>query len=298
MKTKNKRHMKKSKITNIEIQEDVTKRLTDLMDAGVNPWQKSWKGVRERGLPYNLLTKKAYQGTNLTILMIQEAPCNAWVTYKQAKELGGHVCKPGGIPIIYWNFVKKIDKETGEEKVIPFLKRSHVFNALTHCEGLQHLVEGVKPEDILPSEPETALQDYIDREGIELCHGGGRAYYMPSRDLVQMPHEQAFKTRDHYQAVLAHELVHSTGSENRLNRKGIEGKAAFGDKTYAFEELVAEIGACITCAIIGVEPDWDNSAAYLQSWSRKLKDNPTWTISASGKAGKASSFILGIDGGA
>tara|TARA_R100000734_G_scaffold17934_1_gene14431 strand:- start:281 stop:1135 length:855 start_codon:yes stop_codon:yes gene_type:complete len=279
-----------------EIQEQVTNKLTSLIDSGTNPFQQCWKGVRENGLPYNLKRKEAYKGTNVPILLMQDVPCNAWVSYKEAQALGGHV-KSGTTAtayVVFWKFLKKKDKKTGEEKTIPFLKRSAVFNALRDCEGLEHLVEGMKPEEILPSEPETALQDYVDREGITLCHGGNRAYYQPSKDLVQMPHEQAFFSRDQYQGVLAHELIHSTGIEKRLNRKGLTEKAAFGSTNYAFEELVAEFGACITCAMLSIEPDWDNSAAYLEGWSSKLKENPSWAVSASGQAGKATNFILGI----
>ena len=282
-----------------DIQEQVTNKLTSLIDAGTNPFQQCWKGVRENGLPYNLNSKRAYSGTNVALLLMQATPCNAWVTYKGALELGGNVKKGAtSTLVIYWKFLKIKDKETKEEKTVPMLKSYRVFNALRDCEGLEHLVEGMKPEDILPSKPETALQDYVDREGITLQHGGNRAFYQPSMDLVQMPHEQAFISKDHYQGVLAHELIHSTGIEKRLNRKGLGLKAAFGSESYAFEELVAEFGACITCAMIGVEPDWNNSAAYLEGWSSKLKENPSWAVSASGQAGKATNFILGIDGGA
>ncbi len=278
-----------------EIQEQVTKKLTSLMNEGVNPFQQCWKGVRENGMPYNLNSKRAYSGTNVALLLLQATPCNAWVTYKGASELGGNVKKGAkSTLVIYWKFLKIKDKETKEEKTVPMLKSYRVFNALRDCEGLEHLVEGMKPEDILPSEPETALQDYVDREGITLSHGGNRAYYQPSKDLVQMPHEQAFFSRDQYQGVLAHELIHSTGIEKRLNRKGLTEKAAFGSTSYAFEELVAEFGACITCAMIAIEPDWNNSAAYLKGWSKKLTENPNWAVSASGQAGKATNFILGI----
>lgn len=265
------------------------------MNEGVNPFQQCWKGVRENGMPYNLNSKRAYSGTNVALLLLQATPCNAWVTYKGASELGGNVKKGAkSTLVIYWKFLKIKDKETKEEKTVPMLKSYRVFNALRDCEGLEHLVEGMKPEDILPSEPETALQDYVDREGITLSHGGNRAYYQPSKDLVQMPHEQAFFSRDQYQGVLAHELIHSTGIEKRLNRKGLTEKAAFGSTSYAFEELVAEFGACITCAMIAIEPDWNNSAAYLKGWSKKLTENPNWAVSASGQAGKATNFILGI----
>lgn len=278
-----------------DIQETVTNKLTSLMNEGVNPFQRCWKGVRENGMPFNLNSKRAYSGTNVALLLLQATPCNAWVTYKGAGELGGNVKKGAKSTfVIYWKFLKIKDKVTKEEKTIPMLKSYRVFNALRDCEGLEHLIEGMKPEDILPSQPETALQDYVTREGITLTHGGNRAFYQPSADLVQMPHEQAFFSREQYQGVLAHELIHSTGIEKRLNRKGLTEKAAFGSTNYAFEELVAEFGACITCAMLAIEPDWNNSAAYLEGWSKKLTENPNWAVSASGQAGKATNFILGI----
>ena len=278
-----------------EIQETVTNKLTSLMSEGVNPFQRCWKGVRENGMPFNLNSKRAYSGTNVALLLLQATPCNAWVTYKGAGELGGNVKKGAKSTfVIYWKFLKIKDKVTKEEKTVPMLKSYRVFNALRDCEGLEHLIEGMKPEDILPSQPETALQDYVTREGITLNHGGNRAFYQPSADLVQMPHEQAFFSREQYQGVLAHELIHSTGIEKRLNRKGLTEKAAFGSTSYAFEELVAEFGACITCAMLAIEPDWNNSAAYLKGWSSKLKENPTCAVSASGQAGKATNFILNI----
>jgi len=278
-----------------EIQETVTNKLTSLMSEGVNPFQRCWKGVRENGMPFNLNSKRAYSGTNVALLLLQATPCNAWVTYKGAGELGGNVKKGAKSTfVIYWKFLKIKDKVTKEEKTVPMLKSYRVFNALRDCEGLEHLIEGMKPEDILPSQPETALQDYVTREGITLNHGGNRAFYQPSADLVQMPHEQAFFSREQYQGVLAHELIHSTGIEKRLNRKGLTEKAAFGSTSYAFEELVAEFGACITCAMLAIEPDWNNSAAYLKGWSSKLKKNPSWAVSASGQAGKATNFILNI----
>ncbi len=45
---------------------------------------------------------------------------------------------------------------------------------------------------------------------------------------------------------------------------------------YAFEELVAEIGACILGVKLGIEPDFDQSAAYIEKWPEALKDDQGW----------------------
>ena len=278
-----------------DIQQMVTDRITDILDQGVNPWQKCWEGVRENGMPFNLNSKRAYSGANVPLLLLKGGDCPAWVTYKGAQELGGNVRKGAkSTAIVFWNFIKKKDA-SGEEKTFPMLKTYRVFNALHDCEGLEEHLEAIRPDDILPSVPESALADYVEREGIKLQHGGNQAYFAPALDLVKMPHQQSFKSDAHYQSVLAHECVHSTGTKDRLNRKGLTENAAFGSETYAFEELVAEIGACITCAHLGIEPDWNNSAAYLKNWSDALKDNPSWMVSASGKGAKAASFILNLN---
>ena len=74
-----------------------------------------------------------------------------------------------------------------------------------------------------------------------LGHGGDSAFYAPRRHHVQMPKPETFVTNDDYYKTLFHELVHSTGHEDILNR--LSKVAAFGSEDYSKEELVAEIGA-------------------------------------------------------
>lgn len=63
-----------------------------------------------------------------------------------------------------------------------------------------------------------------------------------------------------FYGTLAHKLTHWKGATKRLHRLG-----RFNDrKAYAFEELVAEIGNCMHCAQIGVEFEFDQSAAYVE----------------------------------
>lgn len=58
-----------------------------------------------------------------------------------------------------------------------------------------------------------------------------------------MPEIKQFENAQAFHSVLLHEMTHATGAAKRLNREGItSGKAKFGNKVYAFEELVAEMG--------------------------------------------------------
>ena len=258
------------------------------LEAGVNPWRKTWKSISDHGMPHNLKSKRNYSGANVILLGMQGAPCNSWVTYKQAVELGGNVKKGSKSSIVYfWQFLEKED--AGKKKTIPMIKTYRVFNAIRDCEGLDHLL-GQTGEEIGESHPADALSKYIKREGIGLDHGTNQPCYHPTFDRIHMPHESAFDTSDHYQGVLAHEAIHSTGHHSRLGR--LTQKAAFGGENYALEELVAELGACYVCAQIGIEPDFDNSASYLKNWLDALKENDSWLISAGGKAQKAANLIF------
>jgi antirestriction protein ArdC len=66
----------------------------------------------------------------------------------------------------------------------------------------------------------------------------------------------------------------------------------FGDDSYAFEELVAEIGAAVQCCILGItSTPKKESAQYLKSWIKRIKDDPDALFKASAKANQAVKFI-------
>ena len=90
-----------------------------------------------------------------------------------------------------------------------------------------------------------------------------------------------------------HELTHSTGHSKRLNR--LSETAFFGSEAYSKEELIAEIGAAALVNHVGLETSHSlrNSAAYIQNWLAVLKNDKRFIVSASGKADKAISLILG-----
>jgi antirestriction protein ArdC len=85
-------------------------------------------------------------------------------------------------------------------------------------------------------------------------------------------------------------MIHSTGIEKRLNRN--TGKR-FGDKLYAREELVAELGAARIGQVLGFDKHiLDNNAAYLDGWICSLKEEPKFVLSLMGDVDKASRMIL------
>ena len=88
------------------------------------------------------------------------------------------------------------------------------------------------------------------------------AFYTPFTDNVNIPPISDFESAEDYYNVLFHEMVHSTGHQERLNREGVTGVISFGSQTYSKEELVAEMGASMLSGVVGIENyTLDNSAS-------------------------------------
>jgi antirestriction protein ArdC len=260
------------------------------MEDGVNPWKKTWKAVRDGKIPHNFASGRNYSGSNLIMLSCMPFTNAGYVTYNQAKKLGGSVSKgQKGTPIVFWSKIEK-KQPNGEIREGWFLKCYTVFN-VEQCEGLD-LSKAGTIEEVSESIPHEILGQYIEKNKITLNHGGDSAYYSPTFDRIQMPHQQGFDIEEHYQAVLAHEIIHSTGHESRLKRfKENDQDYNSGKESYSFEELVAEIGSCFLLGQMKIEPDWDNSASYLKGWAKYLTDNKEAFVKASGKATKAVALV-------
>jgi antirestriction protein ArdC len=281
-----------------DVYQVITDRIIGLLEKGVVPWQKPWRGGEM--MPRNLVSKRDYRGVNVFLLhaMMYQSPF--WLTYKQAMELGGHVKKgERASPVVFWKRlqVDDIGEPTGK-KAVPFLRYYSVFN-VAQCADI--------PPDKIPvlNDSQREHCPITEAERIvaampkkpEIRHGGGRACYSPGFDRVDIPQPETFRSGQDYYAVLFHELTHSTGHASRLNRKGISGAdgewSAFGSTPYAREELVAEMGAAFLSGQAGiVERTLDNSAAYIQSWLARLKEDRRLVVQAAAAAQRAADFIL------
>lgn len=290
-----------------DVYKTVTDKLINLMSKGVNPWQKGWANIRDHGKPYSLATGKQYKGFNRTYLSaVNDSGCNGWITYNGCKKLGGKVKKGSKAEtVIHWNFTeiqvrdadrKPVLNEDGSKKMkkAVFVNGFAVFNAIQDCEGLEKHVKKIEDSvEIVESKPHNSLSTYLERESIKLEHNGGRAFYSQIDDSIGMPHEQTFEDAGEYQNVLAHECIHSTGHKSRLDRFK-QNDLAFnsGEKSYSYEELVAEIGSVQVISALGLEPKFDNSASYLKGWASNLSDNIKWAVQAASAAEKASNYLF------
>jgi antirestriction protein ArdC len=55
---------------------------------------------------------------------------------------------------------------------------------------------------------------------------------------------------------------------------------------------VAEIGNCMLCAQLGLEPEFDQSAAYVDGWLKALKEDNRAIFRAASEAQKAVDYIM------
>ena len=272
----------------VNVYELVTQRILEQLEKGVIPWRKPWKG----NAAINYITRRAYRGINILLLPLP----GEYMSFKQAKELGGNV-RGGekGHIICFYKLLEVTDKESGEVKQIPFLKYSTVFH-LSQIDGIGTKIVPINiDEKIQPLEQAQNIFDrYIEWSGVSVKHLGGsnRAFYTPEKDEITLPLIEQFMNANEYAGTVFHEAVHSSGHKSRLNRS--VGVAAFGSKTYSREELIAEISSAMLMNECGAElPEtFENSASYINSWMKKLKEDSTAILKASSAAQKATDMIL------
>jgi len=264
-------------------------------------WTKGWNF--SHGLPRNVETGVKYRGSNIINLAMLGFSDPRFGTYKTWQRMGvslkgiksvGYILKPK-------TFVRKdIDAFTGEEVTSTGVAG---FNAEAVWNAEQFYAQGFEP---LPETEKTNftslnhVESYVAQTGATIQHGGGKAFFSPATDYIQMPHKADFtgtKTstpEEYYYATLLHELTHWTGHKSRLDRT--KGRK-FGDKDYAFEELVAELGAVFLSATLGIVTDQPRAdhAHYLKSWLTALKGGHEDFINkAATDAFKAVEFLDGL----
>ncbi len=288
-----------------DIYEQVTTRIITQLEQGVVPWKSP--DFSKVGFPRNFSTGKAYQGINIFLLGSLRFTSPHFLTFIQAKELGGNVKKGehGSLVVKYGTYTKEDEQAAaGEEaETRRFLKAYTVFHA-SQIDGIEFPAPANLPELSITEKTARARDIVAAMPNAPAIHEGSAVpCYRPASDSVHMPERGFFDSEESYFSTLFHELAHSTGHSSRLARKSLlenKGIDAAGDtarKTYAEEELVAEMGASFLNAHAGIMADeLTNSAAYLQSWidALKSKDAKGWIIRAASQAQKAANFILNI----
>ena len=271
----------------------ITDRIVSALERGTVPWRAPWRARGHR----NALSGRPYRGINLLVLAItaleQDYDDPRWLTYRQAASRGGHVRRgEHGTQVVLWKWIEREGSVTEEAaERYPLLRLFTVFNVV-QCEDLALSAH----DAAIPLDP------LVEAEAIAAGYHGGppvicdaeSAYYLPSRDEVHLPPRESFRDAHGYYATLFHELAHSTGHPSRLNREGYQSAARFGSEIYSREELVAEFAAAFLGQEAGIDPSRvEQSAAYIASWLRALRDDRRLAVVAAGQAQRAADHILG-----
>lgn len=276
-------------------------------------WKKEWLG-KGGMMPQNGITNNCYKGCNAFSLSLTamrkgyEDP--RWVTMIQIMDKDNKYH-----PNQKWH-LKKGSKATYVEYWYPWDVKEE--KALTWGAYEEALTGGRNPEEFRLSTRYTAVFNAQEVEGMpameypenaeisedELIHllsegmgveilndGGDRAYYSPTQDKIHVPEAGAFTSEYAYNATVLHELSHSTGHPNRLNRP--QG-AFFGTAEYAYEELVAEISSCFMGVNLKTEltPEHlENHKAYVSSWIQAISEKPDSLVRAIKDAQSAAGYM-------
>ena len=262
----------------------VTDSIIAQLEKGAIPWVKPWRA--DSSADKNFITQKAYSGINTLILGMAGYSNPSWASYKQWQDKGVQVKKGEKATTIV--FFKQVSKDTTnesgevEKSGYAVLRAYSVFNAeQTDIE----IIPAIEPAE--PFNPIPAIESKIKDTGAVIKHGGNSAFYMPSKDFIQLPNASSFDSEAHYYATAFHELAHWTSAKHRLDRKL---GTRYGNPAYAFEELVAEISAAYLCADFKIKGDLRH-AGYIESWLKACRDDNKAIFRAAALAQKAANFI-------
>jgi antirestriction protein ArdC len=274
------------------ITQTIVSAIEDGADEFVMPWHLAGPGF---GRPTNAVTGKPYQGVNVVALWAQgqrqRFESTVWATYRQWTALGAQVRKGSrGAVIVFYKRREAGADDDDERRAGLIARTSVVFNDAQ--------VEGGKlsaPQTLDAVTRIAAVDEVVHGTGADIRHGGANACYEPASDCIRVPPTESFvgsptsSPTEAYYSTLLHELIHWTGASHRLKR---QFGACFGDHAYAFEELVAELGAAFLCADLQItnHPRPDH-AAYISGWLSVLKSDARAVFTAARLAGEAAAYV-------
>lgn len=210
--------------------------------------------------------------------------------------------------IKYDDFRKLSEEEQKRYSVYPKLNVFNVFNVdqTNMKEARPELYARIvadnelkRPASIDEAKMSFPALDAMIEHGLWVCpifpRHQDKAYYSITKDEIVVPEKGQFISGESFYGTLLHEMTHSTGAKERLDRFKA---SSFGDADYAREELVAELGSALISSRYGIAKQIkDESAAYLQSWLKELKESPDFIKTTLFDVKRASSMITQcIDG--
>ncbi|SHL70923.1 Antirestriction protein ArdC [Nitrosospira sp. Nsp11] len=290
--------MKTTSTSKKDMYAQVTDEIIAMLESGKTSrltWTRSGDG-----LPRNHKTGTASQGVNVLLLWAAAATGgysgDRWLTYKQATDMGGQVRK--GEKSVTCVFFKTLERGSENEadctekaNSVRMIKPFWLFN-LDQIDGID------KPQataQLNEFQQIDAAESVLRHSGAVIREQGEKAFYRPSTDEIYLPERNRFSSENEFYSVALHELTHWTGAKHRLAR---DIGSRFGTESYAFEELIAELGSAFLNAGLGFAASTiPNHAGYIESWLKVLKSDKRAIFTAASQASKAHRYIMDLAGG-
>lgn len=291
----------KNRVIKKDIFQEITNDIIQSLESDNGIWQKPWAlTLPLRG------SGQYYQGINSLILSVKAFKesyiFGKWLTFKQAKELGG-VVKKGqkATKIFYCSSLAIKDQESnkpelGEDKKEVFFRKQYFVFNVSQIENL--------PDEFYQQEKTNINKDIKKHDQIDqlikyhnvklVSQDQNNAYYQAEPDIINMPNISKFNDNDSYYATLLHEVAHWTGNKKRLNRD-LESYH-IKREIRAKEELVAEISSMFLSSHFNIQKPKQNHISYLESWLKILKKDKKIIFKASSDAQKVFNFLVNGQG--
>lgn len=278
-----------------DIYQRVTDQIVEAIEQGVEKFKLPWRTLNAFPMsPINASTRRPYSGINILVLWAtadkRGYSSGLWATYKQWSDLGAQVRR--GEKAANVVFAQIVEREAEEGKAgetgtktrrFPFLREYHVFN-VAQVDGYS------EPHASTPAAKRIEHADsFFSSVDMLIENGMNSAFYDAVADMIYMPPFESFTDPLMYYSVLSHESIHWTGAEHRLNRRA---SSKFGSSEYAFEELIAELGAAFLCSFLGLPTDpRTDHAPYINNWLSALKNDKRAIFRAAARAQEAVDWI-------
>jgi len=282
-----------------DLHASVTDQIIAAIEAGAKSGGARWLTIAS--MPQRV-TGDEYRGINSLILGLTAFASGysnpTWMTFKQAQALGGMVRKGEKATRVVFYKTLEVEAPNSDEETrrVPMLRQYAVFN-VDQIDGLGDRFAVPSLSTLPDKQRDDSAEAALRSTGATITeNGGNQAYYSPGADAICLPRFELFRTTGLYLATLAHELVHWTGAKHRLDRLTND---RFGSAGYAFEELVAEIGAAFVCARLGIAADHINDhASYVGHWLAAMRADKKLIFKAAALAQTAADLVLANAGDA
>lgn len=262
-----------------------------LIEKGTLPWRKPWGeetayviigGMQYRTdmWPSNVRAPAVFFGIQHGLQLLlkarkEEYKTNLWVTQKALIEIGAKIdSHQKGHALYTWDSSSPSSVYYNIEQINNY--ESALGVSYKDCEDK----DSNKTKIVRYKESKKRVEYLKKRKNLIVIENQAEACYLLDSDVIHMP---KISKEEDFQATLWHEIVHWTGHKSRLNRLK---PAIFGDDKYAFEELVAELGAAFICSQFGIE-DECQFASYVDGWVKNFQENGYQVLHHAGEFAQA-----------